>query len=484
MAEIKSLKTLAKASATANDVLLVTNTSTNIATKYALTNVFPSLLNYGTSEGLFVDVTGKNQLRFKSIKSGDASKVTVTTVSRDLVVSLVEAGIDLNNCNNTAAEFTKGVDFNKTVLGANLVANGGTGVTSIAKGSILYASDTDTLASADVTSNGAIIVGNASTRVPSITTLTAGANITITNGPGSITITASLTALAANLDCSTFGVNLNHSAGRSWVSGDGTAEGISVDAEGKVFIGDSVPTLPTIAGQLHIAGASTTAIAIGNTNNYKDHTLLALSAPSGVAGLNFTIQGASATGGNAAGGNVLVRAGAGHGSGSGGYVDLYGGTSTSGLVGGVRMYTNPSGTPIVSAELNRLNDFTLNYGNAVIASATKGLVHTGSGVVTQATDYSTAVTLNATSGVITLAAVALAVAGNEEFVFTNSSIRSTSVIMLTMQDENTTNNAQLAVAINSVVDGSCKISIQNPAATGTSSATASKVHFLIINTTL
>ena len=50
-----------------------------------------------------------------------------------------------------------------------------------------------------------------------------------------------------------------------------------------------------------------------------------------------------------------------------------------------------------------------------------------------------------------------------------------------MQDANTTNNAQLTCALVSVTSGSCVISIHNPAATGATSATASKIHFLVIN---
>jgi len=65
MAEIKSLKSLAKSSPTINDVLLVTNTSTNIATKYTLTNLFPSLVHKGSGEKLFTPISGKNQLNFK-----------------------------------------------------------------------------------------------------------------------------------------------------------------------------------------------------------------------------------------------------------------------------------------------------------------------------------------------------------------------------------------------------------------------------------
>ena len=94
MAEIKSLKTLAKSSASASDVLLVTNTGTNIATKYTLTNLFPSLINKGSGEQLFTSITSKNQLNFKGIRSNSPSKLSVTTSSNDVFKTLVDESND------------------------------------------------------------------------------------------------------------------------------------------------------------------------------------------------------------------------------------------------------------------------------------------------------------------------------------------------------------------------------------------------------
>lgn len=108
-------------------------------------------------------------------------------------------------------------------------------------------------------------------------------------------------------------------------------------------------------------------------------------------------------------------------------------------------------------------------------------MHTGSGTVTQASNHTTAVTINATSGVIQLAAVALNAATNAEFTVTNSTVQADSVIILTVQDENTTNNAQLTACTHTIAGGSFKISVFNPAATGATSTTASKIHFLVIN---
>ena len=103
------------------------------------------------------------------------------------------------------------------------------------------------------------------------------------------------------------------------------------------------------------------------------------------------------------------------------------------------------------------------------------------GLVTQATNHSTGVELHAKSGVITLAAVALAAATNAEFGVTNSYCRDDSVVLLTMDDRNTTDNAQLVCSVVNTAARAFKISIHNPAATGATSATASKVNFQIIN---
>ena len=109
------------------------------------------------------------------------------------------------------------------------------------------------------------------------------------------------------------------------------------------------------------------------------------------------------------------------------------------------------------------------------------VLESAQGAVTQETNHTTGVTINATSGIITLAAVALNATTNAEFTVTNSFVKSDSVILVTVQDENTTNNVQLAAAIHTVADGSFKISLVNPHSSGNTSTTASKIHFLVIN---
>ena len=123
---------------------------------------------------------------------------------------------------------------------------------------------------------------------------------------------------------------------------------------------------------------------------------------------------------------------------------------------------------------NSNSDFNNILDSIVVLESTQG-------AVTQATNHTNGVTINATSGIITLAAVALNATTNAEFTVTNSFVKSDSVILLTMQDENTTNNTQLACACHTIADGSFKITLVNPHSSGNTSTTASKIHFLVIN---
>ena len=76
------------------------------------------------------------------------------------------------------------------VSGTLPVGNGGTGATTLTDKAVLISQDsgTDTLGSVALTTSGQVIIGGSSG--PAAATLTAGSNITITNGDGSISIAA------------------------------------------------------------------------------------------------------------------------------------------------------------------------------------------------------------------------------------------------------------------------------------------------------
>jgi len=480
---ISNLQTLAKTSVdNTYDYLEIGSSVTGLSKRVLASGFFPTLSTTGAAgQDLFVNITNKNQLNFKGIKSADATKLTATTDSNNILLTLVESGIDLANCSNTTSGFLTSMDFTGSVTGQCPVVNGGTGLETIAKGALLYASADDTItATAAMSTNGQILIGNGTSGIPTLATLTAGAGVTITNGAGTISIAATISKSEANIDLrnadddTTYNIDLD--SNRGWISGNGTDEGLTVDADGKTFVGEATPT-PHFNDALNIKGG----IRFANTDA---PAIKPNATTSSTVGQTVTIEGGSSASGNA--GDLELKAGsAASGGGNGGNISLYGGNEAGGSAGNIRSYVYDGSASAVAATTisggSANPDFVVNAGNLSITTATKGILHAGSGTVTQATDHTTGVTINATSGVITLAAVALANATNAEFTVTNSTVQADSVILLTMQDENTTNNAQLSCATHTIAGGSFKISIHHADSVGATSTTASKIHFLVIN---
>jgi len=468
---IYSLKSLVKTSVDDYDYLETSNSVTKLSKKLQVSSLFASLATAGTSsETLYSSVSNKNQLNFKGIKSGDTGLLTVTTASDNIVITALEAGIDLDLCNNATSGFLSSIDFTGSITGQNAVINGGTGLSTIAKGAMLYASATDTIAATGAMStNGQLLIGNATTGIPTLATLTGGTNVTVTNTAGAISLAATLSTATANLDMDNYDIDL----GTGWLSGNGSHEGINIDSDGKVFIGEDTPTA-VFAEALNVKGS----IRFLNTDA---PTIKPTATSSSTAGLALTLESGSSASGAA--GNLNLTAGTASGNAAGGSVIVTAGRDTSGSSDGdiqLKTYTGGTATAGLTVAAEGQN-VTVDTGDLVITQATKGLVHTGAGTVTQETGHTTGVTINATSGRITLAAVALAAATNAEFTVTNSTVTANSIILLTVQDENTTNNAQLTAATHTIASGSFKISLHNPAATGSTSTTASKIHFLVIN---
>jgi len=464
MANITDLTALGKTSVTANDFFLTANSARGDNKKFSISDLFPTVQSKSGATGiaLFVDVTDKNIVNLKGIKSANA-KLTTTTVSSDIVLTLVEAQIDLANCNNSSS-FLTSVNLASNVTGTLPVANGGTGATAFADKSVIITQDsgTDTLAAVAMSTNGQLLIGG--TSGPAVSTLTAGTNVTITNADGAITIASSLASVASDLDMNNNDIDL----GTGYLSSDGASNGVRVTGN-NAYIGASGSyfnsSLLNLSGGIDFASGASYSIQVA----------------AGTSPGTLTLRGQTNSAVNGGGGNTSIYAGTANGSGTGGTLGLYGGDSGSGTGGAVKIVTSVAGTETDALTVDGASDVTVNAGSLIITSATEGIVHTNSGTVTQATDHTTGVTINATSGVIQLAAVTLAAAVNAEFTVTNSTVQADSVIILTVQDENTTNNAQLTACTHTIAGGSFKVSVHNPAATGATSATASKIHFLIIN---
>jgi len=123
--------------------------------------------------------------------TGNAATATALETARTIGgVSFDGTGnIDLPGVNSSGNQNTSGTAAG---LSATLaVASGGTGATSLTDKAVLISQDsgTDTVGSVALTTSGQLIIGGSSG--PAAATLSAGSNITITVGDGSISIAAS-----------------------------------------------------------------------------------------------------------------------------------------------------------------------------------------------------------------------------------------------------------------------------------------------------
>ena len=391
MSEVSNWGTLTKTSVTSSHYIPVTS-----KLKFQLQSLFPSVASAGAgSESLFSSITNKNQLNFKGIKSGDTGLLTVTTASDNIVLTALEAGIDLSKCDNSTSNFLSTVALASDVSGILSVVNGGTGLNSVTKGSILYASAASTLAaSSPMATNGQLLIGNATNGYPSVATLTAGTNMTVTNTAGAISLAAAFTSAAGDIDMNTYNINLDAAAGQSWVSGDGTDEGMTVDASGRVIIQDGTHATDATTAQLSLQGSSTLAIEIGNDASYKSYSIGVKTAPSG-SGAGLTMRGATGSTNNA-GGGVLLAGGLGAGSGNGGPMQIYGGAGGSSGAGAsltLNTYSGSgTGSPLAAVTITNTQNVQISNGYLQFSETPQTL--TGAGAV----DVTTAITWVVTTG--------------------------------------------------------------------------------------
>jgi hypothetical protein len=319
---ISSLTLIAKTSIGATHYLpLADGTAANY--KLLIQDLFPNFNTIGTSsELLYVNITNKNTLNFKGIKSFD-NLLSVSTVSNNIVLQVNPANIDLSLCDNTTSGFITGpVSLTSGISGTLPVANGGTGLTTLTANSLFVGNGTSALTALGAATNGQIPIGRTGLS-PVLANITAGTNVTVTNGSGSISIAASLTTLTANLNGAGYNIY-----GLGWLSGDAQNEGIAINSAGRVFIGSSTPTAFYNAD-----------LNVNNSIALNGSTIQYISMGSVTTPNWLIIEGADALGLNTAGGNVAINAGDATGTGSGGTTYIAGGASTAstGFGGGVTL---------------------------------------------------------------------------------------------------------------------------------------------------
>ena len=321
MATIGSLTTIAKTTLSTTHYLLIADTGGTANYKLLGTDLFPTLSTAGTgSESLFVSITNKNTLNFKGIKSLN-SLLTVATASNNVTLQVNESLINLANCDNSTSAFLSTVDLTTDVTGVLPVANGGTGLSSLTSNSLYVGNGTSALTALGAATNGQLVIGRTGL-APALATLTAGSNVTITNGSGTITIAANLSTLVAALNASTYNIY-----GFGWLSGDGQNEGIAVNSAGRVFVGSSTPT-----------AFYTYDLNVNNSISLNGSTIQLIEMSSSATPQGLKIMGSTSTAAGVGGGAVSIYGGTGNTSGAGGPIYLLPGGVTSGSGNGAGVF--------------------------------------------------------------------------------------------------------------------------------------------------
>jgi hypothetical protein len=127
---------------------------------------------------------------FDSQATGDILYASSATVLSRLAKSATSTQYLANTGTSNVPQWNE-VALATGVSGTLPVANGGTGATSLTDKAVLISQDTgtDTVGSVALTTSGQLIIGGSSG--PQAATLSAGTNVTITVGDGSISIAAS-----------------------------------------------------------------------------------------------------------------------------------------------------------------------------------------------------------------------------------------------------------------------------------------------------
>jgi len=197
----KAVKTYVDAQTTAQDLDITDGSTTSAVDLDSQTMTIQGTSNevevglsgqaftIGLPATITANVTG-NVSGTSGSTTGNAATATALETARNIGgVSFDGTGnIDLPGVNTAGSQNTSGTAAG---LSATLaVASGGTGATSMTDKAVVITQDsgTDTLSSVAMDANGELLIGG--TSGPAVATLTAGTGVTITNGDGTIEISA------------------------------------------------------------------------------------------------------------------------------------------------------------------------------------------------------------------------------------------------------------------------------------------------------
>ena len=464
--KISELIELNAASLSTYDFVTVANTLVNTNYKVKLVDLFSVSLSTPATESF--NFIGAISSSGTIVQKGLVSQSDIITLSEtgslpiDKIINIdVDLSkVDLSLCDNTNSGFLTAVDVD-SVTGTLAVANGGTGKTSFTALSVLTTQDSgdSAIVEKQMDGNGELLIGGSSG--PEVATLTAGDNITITNGDGSIEISSEFTVATQTINMDGYNIDLDN----GWINGDGSSNyGLTFNAANQAYIGNS----DSIHFELSLNVGS--GISLSSNGN----RVIQVEDGSNPGYLRIIAQ--DSTGVNVAGGNLELYAGAGNGSGDGGNMIIATGGSTSGDAGSI-LFRNGS---INSVTIDEAGDVTAITGDVNISAPGKGLKVPYEAVV-QNTDLTTSVQIDEVSGIIVLAPESIAAGAQKVFTLASSLITGTSKILLNvLSPSGEASVGSFVIAqITNKLPGTCQVRLFNAGANN-SSTNSHILHYLIV----
>lgn len=500
---VSELRTAAKAGNTSREYLLLSNIDSNSSTKIALNDVFPTLQSgkatgsvTGATAATAIDLfvgggvgsntanTDKSILIFKGMQAEDTNGAlslrtdtsTADPNKQNIVVALDQRQIKLNLGDNSTANFlseTGGSNplnlSTSTIAGTLPASRGGTGAATLTQGGILTGNGTGAVNAMASLGTASILVGAGTGNAPN--ELTVGTNnlVLIADSTSPLGVKWGKPTISSASFSTTLNMNNNNiNLGTGYISGTGVGgAGLSLsNSTDYVYIGSGTKYFNS---RLNVEGGITLGSYIGSSSQtIKQADCTAGASPA----LNIT--GSNNTDNND-GGAVNITAGDGQLNGDGGDLVLSAGnaagTGTDGIVS-LRTNNTVGLTVDGNQDVNVTENVTINQG--------KTLEWRGNETVTQLTSITTAVTLNASAGVIVLHATTISGHDSHYFTFNNSLINSRSIILLSCEvDGAEASGAGLTAQLADRAAGSVKIRVSN---TGNATTTTNHaIHFLIMN---
>lgn len=499
MAKVEDFNLIANSSVLSDHMIYVVNENLDTDHKLQLNTLYPVINDQGSAgEAIHNGLTNITQLNLKKLQVASTSSGAITIATHSdghLLLTLVEASLDLSNCNNSTSGFLSTVNLASNVGSTILpVANGGTGASTLTDGGILLGSGTGAITAMAALAKGSLVVGDGATDPQELAVGTNGyflvadstqslgvkwnQTLGVANGGTGVNTLTANGALIGNGTGAVTAVDMSTKGHILIGDGSGNPSTLSVGSDGQRLVADSTASngvtwennhldlldefvMPSSTvldlnnnnidlgtGYISSDGSTSSGLRItganayiGATGNYFDSDALNIDGGIELSNGTRTIDMAASTG---ASGTLTISGGASTG-GNAGSLTINGGTSSGGNGDGgdvliVSGRANGSGTEgnitfttAATEAMEIRNDQHVKVNKSVIFNgATDGIVYTSMPTVTQSTDHSTAVTINGMAGVITLAAVALNTGTEVQFTVNNSAAQLNSLILLTV----------------------------------------------------